>query len=399
MRARILAIPGLLISLASPAQQDRTSLVQLPAGALVLTVSSEYGGSWNRLGLLDGSTASGWCSAEGAKFPHTVVVELPQESALTSVAVDNTGDQEAGYQGISAKHVEILASLTSADAGYTPVVALDAAKGGRREVALPKAVNARWLKFVVTSNWGNPDYTEIMELEAYGRPVGPAPKVDVAGVYNTSYGLMRIEQDGARLAGCYGSSGGQLSGNLNGRVMELEWREDEGKRIGTAVMVAADDGGTLNGVWFENGALHGEWSGERAAPGQQPECAIVRGGGLTARLAEGGRAVLYGVYFDSDSATLKSESEPTLEEVAAVLTSEPDLKLLVGGYTDATNTDAYNLQLSQKRAEAVVAWLVAHGVAAPRLSAKGFGKAQPVADNKTAAGRALNRRVELVVQK
>jgi OOP family OmpA-OmpF porin len=401
MRAHHLSamVVGLLLATPGSGQQAQTDLLELPAGAVVLSVSSEYGGSWNRLNLVDGSTERGWCSTDGAAFPHVVVIELPQESALDRLVVDNTGDQESGYPGISARHVDVLASLSSADSGYVPVAAIEAVKGGRKDVPLAKSVHARWLKFVVTSNWGHPEYTEIMELEAYGAPVGTPPKVDVSGVYDTSYNLMRIEQSGSHLAGCYDTNGGELSGTLNGRVMELEWFENKRERHGTAVMVVAESGGVLSGVWYENGALAGEWSGRRAAAGQQPECRMAAGEGLATQLTEGGRVVLYGVYFDSDSAALKSQSEPTLRDVAAVLAKEPGLKVLVAGHTDATNTDAYNLQLSQKRAEAVVSWLVGHGVEASRLSAKGFGMSQPVADNATAAGRALNRRVELVVQK
>jgi outer membrane protein OmpA-like peptidoglycan-associated protein len=94
----------------------------------------------------------------------------------------------------------------------------------------------------------------------------------------------------------------------------------------------------------------------------------------------------------------KPESEKTLREILAVLQAQPSLKLLIAGHTDSTNTDAHNLRLSQQRADAVVLWLVTHGVAPLRLTARGFGKSQPVADNATAAGRALNRRVELVTQ-
>jgi outer membrane protein OmpA-like peptidoglycan-associated protein len=108
--------------------------------------------------------------------------------------------------------------------------------------------------------------------------------------------------------------------------------------------------------------------------------------------------VLYGIYFDSDSATLKPESGKALGEILAVLEAKPSLNLLVAGYTDSTNTDVYNLRLSQKRAEAMVSWLFTHGIAASRLSSKGFGTSQPIADNATAVGRGLNRRVELVGQ-
>jgi outer membrane protein OmpA-like peptidoglycan-associated protein len=155
-------------------------------------------------------------------------------------------------------------------------------------------------------------------------------------------------------------------------------------------------GDALNGVWFEGGQMKGEWSGQRG--GNPPECKVTRGGTIAAKLAATGKVELYGIYFDSDSAVPRPESEKTLKEILAVLTNQPALKLLIAGHTDSTNTDAYNLKLSQQRAEAVVSWLVAHGVSATRLTAKGFGKSQPVADNATAAGRALNRRVELIAQ-
>jgi OOP family OmpA-OmpF porin len=73
-------------------------------------------------------------------------------------------------------------------------------------------------------------------------------------------------------------------------------------------------------------------------------------------------------------------------------------ELIQGGNNCIVRTDAYNIKLSQQRAEAVVAWLIAHGVTVLRLTAKGFGESQPVADNTTAVGRALNRRVGLVAQ-
>jgi outer membrane protein OmpA-like peptidoglycan-associated protein len=92
---------------------------------------------------------------------------------------------------------------------------------------------------------------------------------------------------------------------------------------------------------------------------------------------------------------LRPESDATLDVVAGLLRQDPALRLLVEGHTDATNTDAYNLDLSERRARAVVAALVKRGADGGRLQAKGFGKSRPVADNATAQGRALNRRVEV----
>jgi outer membrane protein OmpA-like peptidoglycan-associated protein len=380
----------------SAAADPETNLLEFANGAVIISGSSSYKGDWSILNLADGSTKHGWASAKNAAFPHTFVFELPQTHAISSIAVDNTGNQSASYPGISSKGVAVYGSTTSAAEGFTELVSFEAQRGGRKEANLKAPVTVQWLKFVINSNWGDPDFTEVMEVEAYGQPVGPLPKVDVSGVYQTNYGPLRLEQDDTDVAGCYDYKGGSLSGSLYGRVMQVEWRQDEGRRVGTAILVLSAKGDALNGVWYEKGELGGEWSGQRG--GNPPECKVTKGGTIAAKLAATGKVELYGIYFDSDSAVPRPESEKTLNEILAVLTNQPSLKLMVAGHTDSTNTDEYNLRLSQKRAEAVVSWMVSHGVAAERLTAKGFGKSQPVADNATAAGRALNRRVELIAQ-
>lgn len=116
-----------------------------------------------------------------------------------------------------------------------------------------------------------------------------------------------------------------------------------------------------------------------------------------AAIGTSGRAVVYGITFDTDKATLKPESAPVIKEIAALLAGSPDLKLLVVGHTDMTGDLARNRGLSEQRAAAVVAALVGqHGVAASRLSAFGVGPLAPVAPNDSEDGRAKNRRVELV---
>jgi OOP family OmpA-OmpF porin len=116
---------------------------------------------------------------------------------------------------------------------------------------------------------------------------------------------------------------------------------------------------------------------------------------LAERLETDGKVDLYGIYFDTDKATLKSESEATLNQVLSMLKAKPALRIEIGGHTDSQAADNYNLDLSKRRAQTVMKWLTDKGVAASRLTAKGFGESSPVADNETAAGRALNRRVEI----
>jgi outer membrane protein OmpA-like peptidoglycan-associated protein len=107
---------------------------------------------------------------------------------------------------------------------------------------------------------------------------------------------------------------------------------------------------------------------------------------------------LPGANFDFNKATLKPEGKAKLDEAAGIMNKYPDLKVSVEGHTDSIGSDAYNMKLSERRAESAVSYLTSKGIAASRLSAKGFGKTRPVADNKTDAGRAKNRRVELIAR-
>jgi outer membrane protein OmpA-like peptidoglycan-associated protein len=105
--------------------------------------------------------------------------------------------------------------------------------------------------------------------------------------------------------------------------------------------------------------------------------------------------VLEGVNFDTNSSHLKAESAATLDKVAEGLKGNPDVRVEIGGHTDAQGDDAHNMQLSRDRANSVRAYLLDKGVSPVQLEAKGYGETHPIADNKTAAGRARNRRVEL----
>lgn len=101
------------------------------------------------------------------------------------------------------------------------------------------------------------------------------------------------------------------------------------------------------------------------------------------------------VSFDTNQSTLKPELLPVLDSVAKALNEHPELRAKSIGYTDSSGSNAINVPLSQRRAAAVTQYLASRGVAQSRLTAEGQGSANPVGDNSTPAGRALNRRVEL----
>ena len=124
---------------------------------------------------------------------------------------------------------------------------------------------------------------------------------------------------------------------------------------------------------------------------------VVSAGEMSQALAAGGRVDLYGIFFDFNKAEIKPESRPALAEIAKLLSQEPGLKLHVVGHTDNVGGFDFNLGLSKRRAEAVVAALARdYGIAPGRLTPNGVAYLAPVAVNTTEEGRAKNRRVELV---
>jgi OmpA-OmpF porin, OOP family len=118
---------------------------------------------------------------------------------------------------------------------------------------------------------------------------------------------------------------------------------------------------------------------------------------LKQQLDEAGRIVTHGILFDSGSDKIKAESYKTLADIGGLLTDTPTLRLSIEGHTDSDGADPANLELSQKRAEAVKAYLGAsYKIDAGRLETKGWGESKPIDTNDTAEGKANNRRVELV---
>ncbi|WP_179862370.1 OmpA family protein [Longibacter salinarum] len=382
----------------TPSAQD-VDVLNLSSGAIVLSHSGQYDEEWAALLLLDDTVEHGWSAAEGASFPHEILIELQQPTALDSIAFDNSTAEEADYPGISARHVEVWVSTDGPDTGFSKAIVREAAQGARSVFSFPESTPARWLKLVIKSNWGHESYTELMELEAYGETSGNADsRSTISGVYDTNYDLMRIEQRGTQIYGCYDYRGGTLTGSIDDNVAQFEWRHKGRDEIGTAIMVLSRSGNQLNGLWYEDGQYQGLWTGSPAEGGEQPACTIPTDGNIAQSLSTSGRAIVYGIRFDVDSAQLRAKSEETLRQVRSVLNDQPDLRLAIEGHTDNTGSTSYNAELSKDRAQSVVQWLTERGIDADRLEARGYGEKQPVSTNSTSQGRALNRRVELVRQ-
>lgn len=134
-----------------------------------------------------------------------------------------------------------------------------------------------------------------------------------------------------------------------------------------------------------------------AEPMQTGRIEVVEASRMQQALERNGKIAIYGIYFDTDSAELQPASTPQIEQLAELLKTRPALEVIVVGHTDGQGAFDYNLSLSRRRAQAVVDVLAKrYGIAAARMTPAGAGMVAPVASNRTEAGRALNRRVEIV---
>jgi outer membrane protein OmpA-like peptidoglycan-associated protein len=396
-----LAVAALVAAAPPPAgpAADRLNALALENGAVLTSDGGSFGKgvvNWSAWNLTNGDEATGWCSPKGKPTGLSFTWELDAIWRLDTLAVSTRNLQESGYPGISARLVELW--LDSGQ-GFSRVGGFEVGKGTRKEFSLPAGTKARQAKIVVAANHGNKEYTEIAEVELFGERATPVDVPPLASDYRSNYGPMRFALEGEQIFGCYDwVDGAMIWGTLVGRNARVTWiepRKDGSLRQGTAIFVVSVGGTKLSGVWYERGALQGVWDGTRSDK-REARC-TPRKRSAVEDLRQQRHLALYGIRFDSGKDAPRPESDATLDEVAGMLRQAPELRLLVEGHTDATDTDTYNLELSQRRAQAVMAALVKRGIDAGRLQAKGFGKTRPVADNASAQGRALNRRVEVSV--
>jgi OOP family OmpA-OmpF porin len=156
----------------------------------------------------------------------------------------------------------------------------------------------------------------------------------------------------------------------------------------------ADQNGPDDAQWASAGVSM-KWSFKKPAPPPPPP-PVAQAPPPPPPVKE--KIVLRAVHFDFNKANIRPDARPILDEAARMLKERGEVSVIVEGHTDSIGSDAYNMKLSMRRADAVKRYLIEHGIAASRITAEGFGKRQPVASNATAEGRAQNRRVELRVQ-
>jgi outer membrane protein OmpA-like peptidoglycan-associated protein len=193
----IALLAGLLLS-ASVLHAEPVNLASAANGAKIAAYSSNFTGDWDVTNLIGGSeTWAGqlpaWCTESNAPFPHWAVIELPRKGWLTTLIFNSIiPDEESGWVGISAKDVRLEVSTTSATESFKTVASFQLERNKNNQFVHIAPVEAHWLKIVINSNWGHPEYSELGKLGAFDdgtRPTDIAEAlktkgfVDVYGIY------------------------------------------------------------------------------------------------------------------------------------------------------------------------------------------------------------------------
>ena len=147
---------------------------------------------------------------------------------------------------------------------------------------------------------------------------------------------------------------------------------------------------------IEEDTLDEEVSGIEGETGIEEDIEIEKDNELT-RLEVGNKVVLNNVFFDNDKSTLKKKSIIELEKIGDFLEKNKHLEVEISGHTDSNGSDQYNIGLSDRRAQAVVDYLLAYGISSKRMTYKGYGETAPIDTNVTPDGRAMNRRTEFKI--
>ena len=213
----------------------------------------------------------------------------------------------------------------------------------------PKA--GRWNNFLATFTSSNKDYVKNIRSE---------------------YVMYAAESASVR-------TGTFQKGNTTVRVVTLDWPKDDRMYKSKQGAYAAVD-------VMETKAM-------------EQNMVVVSASEISQSITASGKVAIYGIYFDTGKADIKSESKASLEQIAAFMKAEPTVKLRVVGHTDSVGSFDSNLALSKRRADAVIAALGQDwGVATARMVGHGVASLAPVSSNAQEEGRAKNRRVELVLQ-
>lgn len=268
---------------------------------------------------------------------------------------------------------------------------LRATSNGILAIPLPKTLPERFtVEYAVHLEHGNA-YVRVMPGRAYYGPVRDY-RGSVASVELTQAGIRPATNQGPTAMSSLGGSKGPRDAVVPVRIMA----DGDHMKMYLAERRVAN---APNAIFPRSNSLFiaVSYAAERHPILIGP--IRIAGGGreLYDRLARDGRVATQGILFATNSDRIRPESTPTLEEIGTMLKQHDDLRITIEGHTDSDGEEAYNQDLSERRAASVKRFIVErYGIEPSRLETAGFGESRPVADNSTPEGKQQNRRVELV---
>ncbi len=349
-----------------------------------LQIVDGYPGDFPLVNRADSTTVTGF------------VFALPAPTTFDRLAVPEVLETPSPSQTFTRK-VEVHGSAAGPDGPWTLLargtLTTHARRGQVTDLALQATMPVQWVRVRLQGGIAmdrDQMFLEFSEIIGNGTQETPALSTAFTGMWRDRGVHLRLVQEGALVAGCY-DDGSRLEGTVTGSILRATGTGRSDGVVSLFILGVTDDG-TIRGVRSTNGAPFALYTGAPTDTDPVSDCADP----APPRLGCG--SVIQGITFDFDSDVIRPESAPVLAELARGLQAEASATVLIEGHTSSEGEAAYNQTLSERRAIAVVADLVARGVEAGRLSAAGAGEARPVASNDDECGRAMNRRVEVRCQ-
>lgn len=322
------------------------------------------------------------------------IYRLPATTTFTRFSVPNILETPSPSQTFF-REIQVFGGNDGPDGEFMPIGAATLAthdsRGQRTFFAADGERPVTWVKVQLAGGINverNRTFFEFSELIGEGRQEPVALSTAFNGKWRGRGVILELAQEGSLVSGCYDRVG-DLEGAVNGNILRATGTNRTSSVRSAFVLTVVD--GNMTGVRSTNGAPFRLYAGDADA-NLVTECASA------AVEAPGCGDTLYGIQFDFDSAVIRPESFDTINSLRSGLDGSAGSAITIVGHTSSEGSDAYNLDLSQRRAEAVVAALQERGLENGRISARGAGETQPIADNSSETGRSLNRRVEIMCQ-
>ncbi len=320
------------------------------------------------------------------------VYQLPAQTTFDDFAVPNVEEVPSKFTTFT-KDVEVHGSTTGPDAGYTLLargtLATHEASGRQTALEVVRREPVKWIKVRLSGGIAiEADRTSLQfsELIGHGRQSEVALGEGFEGSWGAGDRGFDLTQRGAAVSGCYDGVA-PLHGTVSGNILRARGQEPRTKVVSLFVLTIMPDG-SIRGVRSTNGAPFKlvDFGTEAAETSRCPSLAPP---------VVGCDSTLHGITFARDSAQIQPGSETLLAQLYAGLAADAHAKIRIEGHTSSEGTEAYNAELSERRAQAVVADLIRRGLPGARISAVGRGESSPIASNDDETGRSLNRRVEV----